>query len=129
MPNELYCDLPDPDARPRADVVIYDDSCHLCRDSAKLLNRLDWRGRLAFLPLHDPRVAKRYADLSPEELEKHVYVIDTQGNPHKGSAAVRYLARRLVALWMLAPVLHIPGSMPVWRWLYSQISRRRHIFD
>jgi hypothetical protein len=29
-------------------------------------------------------------------------------------------------LWWLAPVLHIPLSMPVWQWLYRQIADRRY---
>ncbi|MBN2296023.1 MAG: DUF393 domain-containing protein [Pirellulales bacterium] len=130
MPNrELNFDLPDPDVREQADVVIYDDSCRLCRDSAELLNRLDWWGRLAFLPLQDPRIGRMYADLTLDELEQHIYVIDSHGRRRKGADAVRYLTRHLAGLWILAPLLHIPGSMPVWRWLYAEISRRRHGYD
>lgn len=73
------CELPHPDKRAKARVVIYDGGCGLCRATAGWLSRLDQHGRLAFLRLEDPRVAERYADLSPEQLEKHVYVIDACG--------------------------------------------------
>ncbi len=108
-------------------MVIYDGACRLCRDSARWLHGLDWRGRLTFLPLQDTRVAARYPDLTVTELEKHVYVVDDKGRRHKGAGTVRYLARRLPALWVLAPLLHLPGSMPLWKWLYRRISRRRHL--
>lgn len=121
--------LPDPDGRPTADVVIYDASCRLCRGTTDWLNRLDGRMRLAFLPLQDPRVRERFPDLSPKDLQRHVYVVDTRGNRRKGAGAARYLARRLPALWPLAPLLHVPGTMPLWRWVYKQISHRRHAFD
>lgn len=112
-----------------ADVVVYDDTCRLCRRSGSWLNRLDRCGRLAFLRLHDPRVAERYPDLSQAELEKHLYVVDARGQRCKGAEAARYFTRRIPALWALAPLLHVPGSMPVWSWLYRQVSRRRHMLD
>ena len=125
-----HCDdLPAPDWRKPRDVVIYDGACRLCRDTARWLHRLDWRGRLTFLPLQDARVAARYPDLTVTELEKHVYIVDDKGRRHKGAGAVRYLARRLPALWVLAPLLHLPGSMPLWKWLYRRISQRRHLPD
>jgi predicted DCC family thiol-disulfide oxidoreductase YuxK len=32
----------------------------------------------------------------------------------------------LPLLWPLAPLLHIPLSMPLWRWLYRFIARNRY---
>ncbi len=121
--------LPDPDDRPLADVVVYDGACRLCRATTDWLDRLDGGGRLAFLPLQDARVRQRYPDLSLEELQKHVYVIDTRGTRHKGAGAVRYLARRLPVMWPIAPLLHLPGTMPLWGWLYAQIAYRRHVLN
>lgn len=121
--------LPDPDQRPDADVVVYDGSCRMCRATAQWLARLDGGGRLAFLPLQDGRVRRRYPDLSLEDLQQHVYVVSPCGARRKGAEAVRYLSRRLPALWPTVPLLHAPGTMPVWRWLYNQVARRRHVFD
>jgi len=121
--------LPDPDDHPNADVVIYDHSCRICRTTVAWLNRLDGRDRVAYLPLQDERVGRRYEDLSRSELEKHVYVIDVKGQRWSGAAAVRRLSRKIPALWPLVPLLHLPGSMPIWNWLYKQISRRRHMFN
>ncbi len=120
--------LPDPDDRPWAAVVIYDGSCRLCRGTAEWLDWLDRRGQLAFLPLQDPRVQARYPDLSRKDLQQHVYVIDPRGARRHSAGAVRYLARRLPALWPLAPLLHLPGTMPLWHWLYTQVARRRRAF-
>ena len=36
-----------------------------------------------------------------------------------GAVAVRYLSRRLVLLWPLALLLHVPGSLPLWKSLYE----------
>ena len=121
--------LADPDERPEADVVIYDAGCGLCRRCVHMLARMDGRRRLAYLPLQDPRIQTRYPDLSREELEQHVYVVEAAGRRHAGADAVKYLSRRIPALWSLAPLMHMPGTMPLWRWLYDQVSKRRHNLD
>lgn len=119
--------LPDPDAMPGADVVIFDGHCNFCRAGVNRLRSLDLRGdRLAFLSLHDERVQERYSDLSHDALMDQMYVIDGQGNRHGGSDAVRYLTRRLPLLWLAMPILHLPGTAGLWRWLYAQVAKRRY---
>lgn len=119
--------LPDPDAVPEADVVIYDGDCNFCISQVENLRRLDCcGGRLSFLSLHDERVAERYPDLTKEQLMKQMYVIDGQDRRHGGADAVRYLSRRLPMLWIAAPVLHLPGTANLWRWLYQQVAKRRY---
>ncbi len=119
--------LNDPDVLTDADVVIYDGHCNFCRAQASRLQRLDLgRRRLAFLSLHDPRVGSRYPDLSHQQLMDQMYVIDPQGRRHAGADAVKYLSRRLPLLWIVAPILHLPGTARLWRWMYGQLARRRY---
>jgi predicted DCC family thiol-disulfide oxidoreductase YuxK len=120
--------LPTPEERPEADVVIYDGDCRFCTGSVRRIAWFDWGGRLAFLSLHDPQVAETYGDLTHEQLMEEMYVIDQAGNRHAGAAGFRYLTRRLPALWFLAPLMHIPFSLPIWSWTYRQIARRRYLF-
>ena len=120
--------LADPDERPGADVVIYDGHCRICTGQIERLSRWDGRHRLAYLSLHDPRVAERYPDLSHDALMNEMYVVDRAGNRHAGASAIRYLSRRLPALWWLAAILHVPGSLPLWTWLYQQVAKRRYRF-
>jgi predicted DCC family thiol-disulfide oxidoreductase YuxK len=120
-------ELPDPDAFSDADVVIYDGHCNFCRSQINTLHRFDCCGhRLAYLSLHDPRTCRRYPDLTHEMLMEQMYVIDRQGQRHEGSNAVRYLTRRLPTLWIAAPLLHLPGSARLWRWMYQQVAKRRY---
>ncbi len=120
-------DLADPDTLSDADVVIYDGECNFCRSQVAKLRRLDCCGnRLSFLSLHDPRVAERYPDLSHDELMEQMYVVDRSDRRHGGADAVRYLSRRLPLLWIAAPILHIPGTARLWRWMYKQVAKRRY---
>lgn len=125
MPS--HTDLTDPDQNPTADVVIFDGECNFCRAQVGHLSRLDRFGnRLSFISLHDPRVAERYPDLTHDQLMEQMYVVDQAGRRHGGADAVRYLSRRLPLLWVLAPILHIPGTARLWRWLYGQVAKRRY---
>jgi predicted DCC family thiol-disulfide oxidoreductase YuxK len=120
--------LPAPAQRPQADVVIYDGACRFCQRQVRWLERLDRRKRLAFLSLHDPEVYRRWPDLSREQLLEAMVVVDHQQVRHAGAAAIRYLSRRLAPLWVICPWLHLPGSLPLWQWLYRFVARRRYWF-
>jgi predicted DCC family thiol-disulfide oxidoreductase YuxK len=120
--------LPTPEQRPEADVVIYDGHCRICTAQVRKLAWWDCQGKLSYVSLHDSAVQERYPDLTHDMLMEQMYVVDRHGNRHSGAAAIRYLSRRLRRLWWLAPLLHIPGSLPLWNWLYRQIAQRRYKF-
>jgi predicted DCC family thiol-disulfide oxidoreductase YuxK len=120
--------LPTPAERPDADVVIYDGNCRICTAQIGRLPWWDCQGKLSYLSLHDPEVSRRYSDLTHEMLMRDMYVVDRVGRRHRGAAAIRYLSRRLRRLWWLAPVLHIPFTLPIWQWLYRQSADRRYRF-
>jgi len=119
--------LPAPEERPHADVVIYDGQCKFCRANVAIFARLDRAGRLSFLSLHDEQVYRRWPDLTHEQLMQEMVIVDRHGRRHVGAAAIRYLSLRVPLMWPLAPLLHIPGSMPLWRWLYRQVATRRYL--
>ena len=121
-----FSSLPSPQDRPDSDVVIFDGQCVFCRGQVERLARWDGGERLAFLSLHDPVVAERYPDLTYEQLMEQMYVVDRQGGRHGGAAAFRYLSRRLPRLWLLAPLMHLPFSLPLWQWGYRQVAKRRY---
>ena len=112
--------------RPAAVVVIYDGDCRFCTGQVRRLSQWDTGGRLAYLSLHDTEVARRYPDLTREQLMEQMYVVDHSGQRHGGAAAFQYLTRILPRLWPLAPWMHLPFSLPLWQWIYRQIARRRY---
>lgn len=120
--------LADPDERPGSDVVIYDGKCRFCIGQVRRLARWDRRHQLSFLSLHDPRARELCPDLTSEQLMEQLYLVTADGKRYGGAAAARYLSRQLPRLWLLAPVLHLPGSLPLWQWLYRQFAKRRYWF-
>lgn len=124
MPVELAT----PQERENADVLIYDGQCRFCTAQVLSLARLDVMKRLAFVSLHHPFVRTQYPDLAFADLMRQMYVVTRDGRRFAGAEAVRRLSRRLVMLWWLAPLIHLPGTRPFWRWLYRQVARRRYWF-
>lgn len=112
--------------RPDRDTVLYDGQCRFCRGQIAALRRFDLAGRLRFLSLHDPEVSRDFPELSADDLMKEMYVVDREGRARPGAEAVRYLSRRLPLLWPLAVPLHVPGSLPAWKWLYRLVARNRY---
>ena len=126
--TEPKASLPSPDENPAADVVIFDGHCKFCTAQVHRLARWD-RGskRLAFLSLHDPAVATRYPDLTYDRLMEQMFVVDRAGNRRAGAAAFRYLTTRLPRLYPLAPLMHLPFTLPIWSWAYRQVAKHRYL--
>lgn len=129
MANHIDTSLPSVDHFPQADVVLYDGKCVFCTHSVKQLEWFDGKNRLAFLSIHDPKVAKNYPDIEFSDLMEQMYVIPHQNQTKRygGAEAIRYLTRRLPKLWLAAPLMHIPFSLPIWQWLYRQVAKRRYL--
>lgn len=119
--------LPRPEDRPEADVVLYDGQCRFCRAGMRRLTWWDCQGKLSYLSIHDPQVPERWPDLPHERLLDEMCIIDRSGARHWGADAARYLTRRLRRLWWLAPLTHIPGAMLIARPMYRFIARRRYL--
>ncbi|MEQ8848167.1 DUF393 domain-containing protein [Botrimarina sp.] len=119
--------LPTPEDRPQADVVLYDGRCRFCRARVEQLRWFDSGGRLAYLSLHDPRVAEDHPGAPAERLLEEMCVVDQQGSYHWGAEAVRYLSRRLPRLWWLAPLMHFPGAMWLAKPAYAWVARHRYL--
>jgi predicted DCC family thiol-disulfide oxidoreductase YuxK len=117
--------LPGPETLANADVVIWDGQCNFCRAQVERLHRMD-SGKLTYLSLHDPRVKALCPDLSLDQLQEQMWLVTPDHRRYGGADAGRYLSRQLPKLWWLMPLLHLPFSMPLWRWIYRQIAVRRY---
>ncbi|GAH07956.1 unnamed protein product, partial [marine sediment metagenome] len=87
---------------PGQDTVLFDGECRFCQRQIALLRRLDLRRRFIYTSLHEPSVATDFPELSIEQLQEQMFVIDTHGIARGGATAVRYLSRKLPLLWPLA---------------------------
>ncbi|MCU0227902.1 MAG: DUF393 domain-containing protein [Bryobacterales bacterium] len=126
--SEPQAVLPSIEARPSADVLIYDGYCSFCHGQMLILHRLDVTGRLAYLSLHHPQSDAFLPGMSFQQKMEAIALADSAGGRYFGAQAFRKLSLRMPLLWWLAPLLHIPGSLPVWEWLYAKIASVRYRF-
>lgn len=107
-------------------VVLYDGHCNFCTAQVANLRRFDVFHRLEFVSLHEPSVSKLYPDLTHEQLMEQMWVIAPSGKRYAGAYSFRYLSCLLPMFWPLAPMLHFPGLMPLWSYLYREVAKRRY---
>jgi predicted DCC family thiol-disulfide oxidoreductase YuxK len=106
--------------------VLFDGSCSLCRASANRVRRLDSRGRIELLDLHDPSATQRFPQINREEAMKWMQAVDPQGRISSGADAWARIGALLPGWSLLAWILLVPGI----RWLvakiYAWIARNRY---
>ncbi len=107
--------------------VFYDGACAFCRKSIALLQRLDWRGRLAFVNFRDQDNPLLKAPvLAQARLVDEMHLLTPDGSRlYHGFGALRWLAWRLPALWLIAPFLYIPGVPALGQKAYLWVARNR----
>src|SRR5205085_2263105 len=98
-------------AKNRPARVFYDGHCAFCQKSVHLLRRLDWFGVLSYVDVRDAKqMAKERISVAPARLLEEMHLIPPHGQKlYHGFGAVRWIAWRLPALWLFAPLLQLPG--------------------
>lgn len=106
--------------------VLYDGNCKFCRLQIRILKNLDFKKSLFFLSIHDASVYEKFPQLTKEQLNKEMYIITKENKIYSGAEAVKYLSRKLILLWPLALLLHIPFSNGLWRRAYAFVAKNRY---
>ena len=97
---------------PHQILVFSDLRCGLCRKMQKVLHALDWCKRLRFVNYHDPSARKNLApDIPYADLDRFMHVKLPGGRMRTGFRAFRALTWYLPPLWLIAPILSLPGTL------------------
>jgi predicted DCC family thiol-disulfide oxidoreductase YuxK len=107
--------------------VLYDGDCRFCCKSIALLDKLDWLRRLAYINVRDvtqPLLQEPRIAAAP--LLEQMHVLPADGHYlYGGYRAIRWLAWRLPATWLVAPLLYLPGMTWLGQKVYLWIARNR----
>jgi predicted DCC family thiol-disulfide oxidoreductase YuxK len=105
--------------------VLYDAECGVCRLTARALRTLDWRRRLAFMPLQR-FVAMAPGDPTRRRLRSALHVRDEHGRWSRSGDAMLRIASELPVLAPLSVIGRLPGmSRPV-EAAYRAVANNRH---
>lgn len=106
-------------------LVLYDDQCPLCIFQMKLLTWLDWLGKLALVPLTDPRAAEIAPQISREALLEAMHCVSKNGRVYRGARCIRFVGMRLPLMVPVALFLWVPGVIWIAERVYAWVSRHR----
>lgn len=109
-------------------LVLYDGECRICIASVAQLRRLDWLGRLEYGDARDAAVQERAGGVDREAALRRLHLVPARGKALQGFHAFRWLAGRLPLLWILWPLLWIPGVAAVGVRAYDAVARNRFAF-
>lgn len=114
-------------AAKRRGQVLYDGDCKFCRKSVEALRRLDWLDRLDYMDVRDPdALADVGVSLEPGRLLEEMHLVTPDGaKVYSGFRAFRWIAWRLPLLWVVAPLLYLPGAESVGQRMYLWVARNR----
>ncbi|OGO58062.1 MAG: hypothetical protein A2V85_13085 [Chloroflexi bacterium RBG_16_72_14] len=105
-------------------VVLFDGDCGICTHTARVLRRLDRRGRLVLRPLDSWTGLEGEPGI--DALRAALHVRDANGRWARGGAAVAAIAREIP----IARPLGLLGRLPVVRTCleagYRVVARNRH---
>ena len=106
--------------------VLYDGHCGLCQRSMFGLSVLDWLKRLRPVNFQDAAERKKFApDIPVAKLDRAMHIRLSNRETLQGFDAFRRLCWHLPPLWLLAPLLFIPGVPTIGRAVYAEIAERR----
>ena len=104
--------------------LIFDGECGICQRAVAMVKRRDREHVLRFVPFQDAARVARFGIALPA-LAAAMHLILPDGRVYPGADAVPELLRLLPGKRWLAPLFKIPGVLPLARWIYAWIARRR----
>ena len=111
--------------------AVFDGHCVICNTTRRVVNALDWFGRVEFMDLHNrAEIETRFPTLEHDKAMGEIHVFDDNGQMYAGFAGTRRMLRVVplgVPLWAL---MHLPG---VSNWLgpklYKFIANNRYAIN
>ncbi|HYL64962.1 MAG TPA: DUF393 domain-containing protein [Candidatus Methylomirabilis sp.] len=106
--------------------VLYDGACGLCRASVARVRRMDSRGRVELLDLHDPTVPTRFPQIDREEAMRLMQAVDPAGRVYSGVDGWARIGLTLPGWKLVAWLLLVPGIHFLAQRAYSWVARNRY---
>src|SRR5215471_8802512 len=122
MPNETRLRVANPPSKP---LLVWDGECHFCR---RWIER--WREITGDKVEYDTsqNVADRFPEVTREQFQRSVVLIESDGSVFTGAEAVfRSLRYRSSKKWLAWSYYHIPGFAPITEAFYKFTATNRRL--
>ena len=120
MRSALHRRVAHPPPRP---LLLFDGDCHFCRRWIERWHEIT-ADRIDYAPFQE--AGARFPEIPPEEFERAVQLIETNGEVLRAAEAVyRSLSYGRGRRWLRWSYERLPGFAPISEFFYRQIARRR----
>ena len=110
-------------------LVVYDGKCRFCVSSIEQLKRLDWFGVVDYGNAWDDSILRANPEIDLAKVLARLHLITPgRGAILDGFHAFRWLAGRLPVLWIVWPILWLPGAATLGTKVYDMVARNRFVF-
>ena len=106
--------------------LFYDDKCNLCDRTVQFVRNIDVFDRIQLMPVSQNAVALHHYGITTETALEDLHgVLSDQGVVRAGYALYELLARQLILLWIVVPVLWLGRVLRIGPMIYRFIADRR----
>jgi len=124
MPGDIKVAMPPP--RP---LVVFDGDCNFCTLWTRRWQQMTG-GAVDFLPAQDPRIAEQYPEISREQFNTAVQLIEPDGKVYSGAEAVfRALANNPKRTWPLRGYKKSHAFARLTEAIYGFVAHHRAFFS
>jgi len=106
--------------------VLYDGACNLCRSSVEGVRRMDPRGLIELVDLHDASVPARFPQVNIDEAMRLMQAVDPRGRVYSAADAWARIGLVLPGWKLIAWLLLVPGIHFVAQRFYAWIALNRY---
>ena len=105
--------------------LIFDDTCPVCLEAVRRVQRLDDLGLVSLVPLSTVAAPKSRSALSPDKLARQMHLVCSDGQVWAGADAVARLASICPRSRLAGEFLMLPRVRQIARAVYGLIARHR----
>ncbi|SFM08562.1 thiol-disulfide oxidoreductase DCC family protein [Salibacterium qingdaonense] len=110
-------------------IVFYDQSCGICRESKRIIEKRDHTGMITWLDIQDPDTLEKYPLLKGRNVQEAMHLLENNTYLYTGFAAVKRIVQLLPAGKWASLLFHLPGADQIGEKLYRVVARNRHTFS
>ncbi|WP_246860959.1 DUF393 domain-containing protein [Bacillus sp. REN3] len=112
----------------RKTMALYDESCSLCQQTKRTMEKLDWFHRVEWISLQEHEKAGSGPGFRAAALRRELHIIDQNGKVLKGFYAVRRLFLLFPLTFAAGLLMYLPLAPAVGNPFYKWIAANRYRF-
>jgi predicted DCC family thiol-disulfide oxidoreductase YuxK len=108
-------------------ILLYDSECQLCNRFKKTLDILDTKKTIKFISIYEQNIYIDYPELSKEECESVIHLIDDDKKIYRGSEVIEQLLLSFPQVKKFAWLIESESSKKAMNIFYKKLNQMREM--